>query len=211
LRLWGLLGNKRPLHPGREAGAAAPAQPRVLDLIDDRVWLHRERLLHSLVAVELKIAIEVRRALAEAAGDDLYFVGMRDEVCHLYLGNFVICILVSLSMIQAFQLQMTRLPNYKFALLLQSLKNLIQHFYRQVLMKIVVHLHGWSPAAGADALHFLQGEHSVGSRALVLDAELLATVREEFFSAAEHTGNVRADLYVVFSARLGGQHRVVAD
>src|SRR5260370_364685 len=32
-----LLGHERPLEPGREPGAAATAQPRVLDLVDDGV------------------------------------------------------------------------------------------------------------------------------------------------------------------------------
>ena len=77
-----LLGHERPLHPGGEAGAAASAQPGVLDLIDDRVRLHAERLLHGLVAVEFEVAIDVGRTLAEAPGDDFYLVGMGNQVSH---------------------------------------------------------------------------------------------------------------------------------
>jgi hypothetical protein len=77
-RLGRLLGDERPLHAGGESGAAAAAQAGILDLVDDGVRLHGERLLHGLVAVEFEIAVEVRRTLAEAPGDDFYLVGMGD-------------------------------------------------------------------------------------------------------------------------------------
>ncbi len=88
-RLGRLLGHERPLHPGREPGAAAAAQAGILDLVDDGVRLHGERLLHGLVAVELEIAVDVGRTLAEAPGDDFYLVGMGNEVshCELRIGN----------------------------------------------------------------------------------------------------------------------------
>ncbi len=44
----GLLGHERPFQPGREAGAAAPAQARVLHLVDDPV---AALLQHRLGAV----------------------------------------------------------------------------------------------------------------------------------------------------------------
>src|SRR5438270_5071972 len=74
-----LLGDKRPLHPGGEPGAAASAKSGVLDLVDDRVGLHGERFLHGLVAVEFEVAIDVSRTLAEAPGDDFYLVGIGDQ------------------------------------------------------------------------------------------------------------------------------------
>ena len=77
-----LLGDERPLHPGAEARAAAPPQAGVLDLIDDGVRLHAERLLHGLVAVQLEIAVNIGRTLAEALGDDLDLVGMGNERSH---------------------------------------------------------------------------------------------------------------------------------
>ncbi len=62
-RLRRLLRNERPLHSSVESRAAAPAQAGILDLIDDGVRLHAERLLHGLVAVKLEIAVDIRRAL----------------------------------------------------------------------------------------------------------------------------------------------------
>jgi len=80
LGLGRLLGHERPLHAGREASTAAAAQAGVLDFVDDGVRLHGERLLHGLVAVE--VTVDIGRALAEAPGDDLYFVGMGNQVSH---------------------------------------------------------------------------------------------------------------------------------
>src|SRR5579863_7448095 len=48
----------------------APAQSRVLDLIDDRVRLHGKRLPHGFVAVKLDIAVDVRSALSKALRND---------------------------------------------------------------------------------------------------------------------------------------------
>ena len=77
-RLGRLLGYKRPLHAGGESRAAAAAQTGILDLVNDGVGLHGERLLHGLVAVEFEIAVDIGRTLAEAPGDDFHFVGMGD-------------------------------------------------------------------------------------------------------------------------------------
>jgi hypothetical protein len=51
---------------GREACAAAPAKVRGLDLVDDAIRLHLKRLLHSLVAVEFQVAVDVRSAFTKA-------------------------------------------------------------------------------------------------------------------------------------------------
>ena len=45
-----VLRDEAPLHAGREAGAAPAAQAGVLDLLDDGVGLHAERLLQRAVA-----------------------------------------------------------------------------------------------------------------------------------------------------------------
>ena len=71
-----LLGHERPLHPGRESGATAPAQSGILDLINNGVRFHRERLLHGLVAVQFEVPVNIRRAQSKAPGYDLYLVGM---------------------------------------------------------------------------------------------------------------------------------------
>src|SRR5437764_9769256 len=76
LRLGRLLGHERPLHSSREPSSATPAQPRILDLIDDGVRFHSQRLLQGLVAIQFEIAVDVGRALAKTPGDDFYLVGM---------------------------------------------------------------------------------------------------------------------------------------
>jgi hypothetical protein len=63
LRLGRLLGHERPLHAGREARAAAPAQAAGLHLVDDPLRPLREALLHGLVAAQLDVAVDVGRAL----------------------------------------------------------------------------------------------------------------------------------------------------
>ncbi len=82
LGLGGLLGNEGPLHARREARAAAAAQAAGLHLVDDPFGALGEALLHGLIAAEFEIAVDVRRAHAKAAGDDLDFIGMGDEPRH---------------------------------------------------------------------------------------------------------------------------------
>ena len=74
-----LLGNERPFQPRAESSAATAAQAGVLDFIDDGVGLHGQRFLHSLIAIELNVAVDVRRALAKALGNDFYLVGMGNQ------------------------------------------------------------------------------------------------------------------------------------
>ena len=85
LRLRRLLRNKRPLHPGREPGPAASAQPRILHFINDRIGLHPKRLPHGLIAVQFEITVDVGRTLAEAPGDDLYLIGMGHQRSHFVI------------------------------------------------------------------------------------------------------------------------------
>ena len=63
----------------------APPRPRRFDglhLVDDPVGPLREAFLDGLVAAEFDIAVDLLRAHAEAAGDDLDFIGMGDEPRH---------------------------------------------------------------------------------------------------------------------------------
>ena len=83
-----LLGHERPLHARGESRAAASAEGGVLDLVDDGVRLHGERLLHGFIAVKFEIALEAGRALAEAPGDDSDLIGMGNQVSH---GRIVDC------------------------------------------------------------------------------------------------------------------------
>ena len=82
------LGHERPFHAGGKSGAAAPAQVRCLDLVDDPVRTQRERLLQRLVAVELDVAVNVGRTLPEALGNHAYFVGMGNQVTPFVIGNW---------------------------------------------------------------------------------------------------------------------------
>src|SRR5450432_641809 len=68
----GVLGDERPLHPGRKPGAAAPAQVRLLDLVGQRRRLQLQRLWERLKPATLDIDRQlVAAGDAEALGDDL--------------------------------------------------------------------------------------------------------------------------------------------
>src|SRR5207244_9727197 len=82
LGLVGLFGYKGPFHAGREAGAAASAEVGSLDFVDDVVRLHLQRLLDSLVAIKLQMAIDVGSAFAKALRDNVDFGGMEDKIGH---------------------------------------------------------------------------------------------------------------------------------
>jgi hypothetical protein len=69
-RLVGLPIDELPLHAGRKAGAAPPAQPGRLDQLDDLLRLHRQRLAQRFVALVLQIEIERERVrLANVLGE----------------------------------------------------------------------------------------------------------------------------------------------
>ena len=80
---------------------------------------------------------------------------------------------------------------------------------RQLVVEVVVHLDGRSPAACADALDLFKRKDAVGGDALVSDAKLFLEALVDFVSAAQHATDVGADLHVVFAGRLEAQHRVV--
>src|SRR6185312_2110944 len=74
-----LLGDKRPFHAGGEPRAAPATEVGGFHLVDDPVGALIEALLCRPVAAEFDIAVDLLRALAEAAGDDLDLVGMGYE------------------------------------------------------------------------------------------------------------------------------------
>ena len=78
-RMLALLGDERPLHAGREAGAAAAAQAGGLHLVDDPLGRLAETLLQRLIAAELDVLVDIGRALAKAEGEQSHFIGMGDE------------------------------------------------------------------------------------------------------------------------------------
>src|SRR5215471_10369737 len=76
LRLGRVFRDKRPLHSSREAGAPTPAKVGRLDLVDDLVRLHFQRLAYSLVPIKLEVTIDVRSAFAKTLRDNSNFVRM---------------------------------------------------------------------------------------------------------------------------------------
>jgi len=81
----------------------------------------------------------------------------------------------------------------------------------EILVEVVVDLDGGSPAAGADAFDLFQRKDAVSGRLFVSDAKLVLAVAENLVAAAQHAGDVGADLHVVLARRLGAQHGVVAE
>ena len=66
-----LLIDELPLHAGRKPGAAAAAQTRRFDELDDLVGLLAERCLQRVVAAVLQIEVERERVrLAHVFGED---------------------------------------------------------------------------------------------------------------------------------------------
>ncbi len=184
-RLGRLLGHERPLHSGWEACAAATAQVGGLHLLDDPLGPLGEALLRGFVAAEFDVFVDVRCALAEAAGDDLDFIGMRDEPRHSLMRPCA-----------------TAWARY-------SAKRSRNLFGSQIVVEVVVHLDGGGPAACADALNLFEREDAVGSDALVANAEFFLKAFVNLVGAAQHATDVGADLHVEFAGGLEAQHGVV--
>ena len=55
--------DEAPLHPARETGASATAQPGVFDFIDNLGRRHRERLLQLFVSAITQVTIDVCRPI----------------------------------------------------------------------------------------------------------------------------------------------------
>src|SRR5262249_30305118 len=70
----GLLGHERPLQPGREAGAAAPALARRLHLVDDPVAPLLQDRLGAVPATARPRAIEAPVVLAVEIEKDAILV-----------------------------------------------------------------------------------------------------------------------------------------
>ena len=78
----GLLGHEAPLHAGREAGAAAAAQARRLDHVDDRVLADGHQFL-GIVPVAARLRrLQVRRLEAVDVGEDAVLVLQRRGRAH---------------------------------------------------------------------------------------------------------------------------------
>ena len=147
LGLGRLLGHERPLQAGGKARAAAAAQIGGLHLVDDPVGALRQAFLRGFVAAELDVLVDIGRALAEATGHDLDFIGMRDQPRHSF----------------SFRSGLR-------AILGKDAGNVVRG---QLIVEGVVDLDGRRPAADADALHFFEREDAVGRDALVANAEFV--------------------------------------
>src|SRR5690242_12846859 len=80
---------------------------------------------------------------------------------------------------------------------------------RQILVEVVIHLHGRSAGASADAFDFLQREDAVLRGFLVAYLETLLGALQDFVATLEHARDVGADLHVMLAHGLAVQHRIV--
>src|SRR5262249_34639285 len=94
--------------------------------------------------------------------------------------------------------------------LVEILDDAIELQRGDVFIKVVIHLDGRGTGASADAFHFFQGEDAVLSDFLVADFEALFGVLQQLCTAAQHTGDIGADLHVVLADGFAVQHRVVS-
>src|SRR5258705_95208 len=78
---------------------------------------------------------------------------------------------------------------------------------REVFVEVVVDLDGRGPAARADAFDLFERERAVSSDFFVPDAKRVFAVVEDLIAAAQHAGDVGADLHVIFPGRFGAEHR----
>src|SRR5205085_1742352 len=74
VRPLGLLRHERPFESGREAGAAAPAQPRLLDLLDDPVAALENDVLGAVPDAAAARAGKTPIVLAIEVGEDAVLV-----------------------------------------------------------------------------------------------------------------------------------------
>ena len=149
------------------------------------------------VAVELEIGVDRGRALPEARGDQLDFIGMGDELCH----NF-------------FALPEAVLPCLASCLSTSAryiVEYLVHPLRGKVFVEVVIDLHRRRPTAGADALDLFERKEPIGRGLLVADAQAALAVVEQLIAPAQHAADVGADLDMIFAVRLGMEQRVVTD
>ena len=178
LGLGEVLGHEGPFHAGRKSRAAAPAQIRFLHFVDE---LFRSELLQclvqSLVGAELQGNIDFARILdAPAFADErsLELVAFVKRAGSDGYGSGVLA-------------------------LVELLNKAIKVAGGDVLVEIVVHLHGWRASAGANTLDLFQREHAIFRGFAVADFQALFRVFEQLRAAAQHAGHVGANLHVVLA------------
>ena len=84
------LGTNDHFRPVLNPAPPRPRKPEFLTTLMIASGCHPKRFLDGFVAVELQVAIDIRRTFAKALGDDLYFVGMGNQISHLIDCRFLI-------------------------------------------------------------------------------------------------------------------------
>ena len=187
------LGNEAPLHAGREAGAAAPAQIRLFHFVDDLLGRHlRERFFEGLIAFVLLdrhrccgnfrcqsgwliTGTSVGQARVHRAGG----AGHRSEAC-------------------------CRLEARREAASTLSRS--------EIFVEVVIDLDGGRAGAGADAFDFFEGKDAVWEWfPCCRCAGAFLSMFVKFVAAAQHAGDVGADLDVIAPSGLAAQHGVVGE
>src|SRR5664279_1714535 len=90
------------------------------------------------------------------------------------------------------------------------LEHLVEFVRRQILIEVVVHLCGWAPTAGSNALHLFQRKQPVRRGLLILNSQLLLAMGEDLVRTPQHAADIRAHLHVIFPHGMHAQQRVVA-
>ena len=183
------LGTKDHFRPGREAGAAAAAQARLLDAVDDRVGRHPERGLHRLVAAVLDVEVQrVAVGLVDVLREDRFEHGQARSFTRwqpLQRGE---------------------------ALRAQALDE-GRDVARSLALGpvLVVHHDHRRPVTGAEALELHHREHAVGGGLVRLHVQVLAQFGGDLLGAVERARQRAAHLQHVGADRLGEEHHVVRD
>ena len=184
------FGDETPLHAGREACAAASAQIRFLHFVDDLVGRHLlQRFFERLIAVVLEV--------------DVDFIGIGNSETAANHDN-----LGGMSLVNGAR-------NYGYRLralaLLELLEDRVDFRRVEILVIVVIDLNRRRAGAGADTFDFFERKGSVGRDLLVANSQALLNVLEKFVAAAQHAGNIRADLNVVAAFGLAAEHRVIRE
>ena len=96
-----------------------------------------------------------------------------------------------------------------FAPFVEFFEDAIKFQDREIFIEVVVDLHRRSAGTRADAFDFFQRKHAVLGGFLVADFEALLGPFKNVVAAAEHAGDVGANLDMVLAHRFAAEHRVV--
>ena len=189
-RFRAVLGHERPLHAGGEACAAASTQIGFLDFVDDRGRSHLfQRFFERLIAAVLEVHVDLAGIL-----DAPHFA---DQRSFLRIAR------------------MKRAGNDRdWSRLLagvELLDDLVERQWREIFVEIVIDLNRGCAGAGADTFDLFQREDAVVGDFLVADFQALFGSLENVVAAAQHAGDVGADLHVVLAHRLAMQHGVILE